>query len=72
MTDTPKKQPSSGGWITSPGLKEIVDEIAEVADEVLSEWECEFIDSVHGNTSFTSRQVDVIHKIYDKVCDSPH
>ena len=72
MTDKPKRQPNSDGWISSPGLREIVNEIAEVADEVLSEWECVFIESIHGKTSFTPNQADKIQQIYEKVCNSPH
>jgi len=55
----------------SSHLEDTVVEIAEVASEVLSEWECNFIEDMHGKTSFTPKQVDKIQELYKKVCESP-
>lgn len=50
----------------------MVEEIAEVADEVLSEWEIGFIEDMTGKAAFSEKQKAVIERIYGKVCDSPY
>jgi hypothetical protein len=48
-------------------------EIAEVYEEVCSEWEINFVDSLlDWDGDFTEKQKAVLEKIYDKVCESPY
>lgn len=53
---------------TGPDHKVMVTEIAEVASDVLDEWECHFIEDMTGKTTFTDRQQGKIETIYEKVC----
>ncbi len=45
-------------------------EIVEVASDVLTEWECTFIEDQQWRQHFSYKQKSVIDRIYDKVCDS--
>ena len=48
-----------------------VEEIAEVANELCTEWEINFIESVQEWTGdFTDKQKAVIDRIYEKACAS--
>ncbi len=53
-----------------PDYPKMVKEIAEVASDVLTEWECGFIEDQTGRQSFSEKQRDIIDRIYEKVCNS--
>lgn len=55
-----------------PDHRTMLTEIAEVYEEVCSEWEINFVDSLlDWDGDFTEKQKAVLEKIYDKVCESP-
>ena len=50
-----------------------LNEIEEVANEVLNEWEIDFINSLlYTVTPLTDKQKAKIDEIYKKVCKSPY
>jgi hypothetical protein len=54
--------------------KKMIDEIKEVANDVLNGWEIDFIESVSEKDDvekLTEKQQACLDKIYQKVCDSP-
>ena len=56
-----------------PDHRTMLTEIAEVYEEVCSEWEINFVDSLlDWDGDFTEKQKAVLEKIYDKVCESPY
>lgn len=55
-----------------PDYETMVKEIAEVASDVLSERECEFIEDMIGQGSFSEKQAAWIERIYGKVCESSY
>lgn len=54
----------------------MIEESLEVASEVLSEWEYDFLESikkvVDAGRSLTENQERKLHQIYQKVCESSH
>lgn len=53
----------------------MIREIIEVADEVLNQWEMDFIESIDklpDKDGLSEKQQAVLEKIYKKVCDSPY
>ena len=56
--------------------KTMILEVREVQKKACTEWECMFMDTLHGRLKYdqdlSHRQVMVLKKIYKKVCDSPH
>lgn len=56
-----------------PDHRQKVAESQEVANQVLTQWECDFLDSMDAwKGAFTEKQKEVIDKIYKKVCESPY
>ena len=57
-----------------PDHRTMVTEIAEIASEVLNEYECDFIQNMleEWEGEFSPKQAALIEKCYKKVCDSPH
>ena len=56
--------------------REKIEEIMEVADQVLSNWERDFCEDISRKSeyilnSLTEKQQDVLDRIYQKVCNSP-
>ena len=56
--------------------REKIEEIMEVADQVLSNWERDFCEDINRKSeyilnSLTEKQQDVLDRIYKKVCNSP-
>jgi len=51
-----------------------IEEIYEVREEVLTEWEIGFIENVRGRPeiSLSEKQIEIIKKLYEKVCKSPY
>jgi len=51
-----------------------IEEIMEIADEILTEWERDFMESISQRDpdSLTEKQQNVLDKIYDKACRSPY
>ena len=55
-----------------------IEEILEVADKCLTEWECKFISGIsivmHSDKAWTpsKRQEVVIEQLYEKACRSPY
>lgn len=57
--------------MSEPDRRKKVSESLEVAREVCTEWECNFLDSVaRWKGEYTVRQKETIDKIYQKVCES--
>lgn len=55
-----------------PDYRKMVSEIAEVAADLLSAWECTFIESMQEwRGDYTDKQKDIIDRLYERVCDSP-
>ena len=52
--------------------KEKIQEIAEIADKILNEWEINFIESVSERDFLTQPQKDIINKLYQRACESPY
>lgn len=46
--------------------KEMVREMLNCEDAGFAQWECDFLDSVAGRTTFTEKQKDCIERIYKK------
>jgi len=58
---------------SEPDYRQKIQEIEEVAHQVCTEWECGFIEEmIQWEGEYTSKQKDVIDRIYRKVCDSPY
>ena len=53
-----------------------VKEIKEVAEKALTEWECDFIESIDqqikNGRQLSPKQIAIIDKCYLKVCESPY
>ena len=49
-----------------------IEEIAEIADKILNEWEINFIESVSDREFLTQPQKDIIDKLYQRACESPY
>ena len=57
--------------VDNDDYRQKVEEIAEVANELCTEWEINFIESVQEWTGdFTDKQKAVIDRIYEKACAS--
>lgn len=58
-----------------PSNEIMVQEIIEVAEEALTEWEIDFMGSIESRISegreLTEAQKKALNKIYDKVCAGP-
>ena len=56
--------------------RKMIDEIVEVADELLNDWERTFLESLSERTTnvedLSDKQQKCLEKIYQKVCDSPY
>jgi hypothetical protein len=55
--------------------RKMIDEIVEVADEVLNDWERTFLESLSERTNveeLSDKQQKCLEKIYQKACDSPY
>lgn len=54
--------------------RKMVEEISEVSYEVLTEWECGFIESIEewldDGRELSEKQIATLERIYDKVCRS--
>ena len=59
-----------------PTTEIMVQEIIEVAEEALTEWEVDFIGSIESQLSqgreLSERQEEALEKIYNKVCAGPY
>ena len=55
---------------------EMTDEIIEIADEICSEWECEFLESIReqlvNGRELSPKQKDILERLYEKACSSDH
>jgi hypothetical protein len=57
--------------MSEPDHRKKVAESLEVAREICSEWECNFLGSVsRWKGEYTVKQKETIDKIYKKVCES--
>ena len=53
--------------------RQMLEEIAEIASEILNEWEFEFIENMlDWDGEITDTQKKRIEKIYEKACRSPY
>jgi hypothetical protein len=51
--------------------REKIKEIQEIASDICSEWEIEFLESVENwRGEHTEKQKEIIDRIYQKACDS--
>jgi hypothetical protein len=58
--------------VTEPTLQEKVKQIAEVIEEIGTEWECNFIESMQEwRGEYTDSQEAIIEKLWEKACESP-
>lgn len=59
-----------------PDLKRMIEEINEVAEEICTEWEYEFMESIseqyEERGSLSDKQEEVLERIYEKACNSPY
>lgn len=57
----------------NPDYKKKVEEIIEIAQQVCSEWEFNFIESVDEQEfDYTEKQKKIIDRIYERACESPY
>lgn len=53
-----------------------IQEIHDVRDKCLSEWECQFIGDiffqVQSGKRLSDKQETIVEKLWDKVCESPY
>ena len=57
-------------------IRTMIQEINDVAEEICTEWEYEFMESIteqfETRGSLTEKQEDVLRRIYKKACESPY
>jgi len=53
-----------------------IEEIVEIASEICSQWECDFVESVSSQLeegrNLSPKQISIIDGIYEKACNSPY
>jgi hypothetical protein len=61
---------------TMPDLATMIEEILEVAEDICTEWEYEFMESVEEQFkergTLSDKQIDILEGIYEKACKSPY
>jgi len=59
-----------------PDLATMIEEILEVAEDICTEWEYEFMESVEEQFkergTLSDKQIDILEGIYEKACKSPY
>ena len=59
-----------------PDIRTMIEEINEIASEICTEWEYDFMESIteqfEERGTLTEKQQEVLGRIYKKACDSPH
>ena len=59
-----------------PDLRTMIEEINDIADEICSEWEYDFMGSIteqfEERGSLSEKQEEILERIYKKACESPY
>jgi hypothetical protein len=59
--------------MAKPSHERMYQEIVDVSDEICSEWEIDFLDSIEGRIlrgTLSDKQKAVLERIYEKACKS--